>query len=272
MLTEILESNITTSLVRLGSRSSDPRIAEYTLDKLEKLSDKSNLDRSIGRQFGIMKDLETQMTEVMTSIQLPLVSWESVDSYLNIHYPEHLQGFEAPPFWIQSLFERMRMDAEQNGEWKEVDRKGKQRGDDSQLVGTLYEFWKVGRDIDFITPVVIPATPGKKAAKRNKASQAAPKVGLLPDMLEFFENLGFGSATPPIPMDSRPTHTLRRVSNIWSMSLQERQRLAREWEQEIRAMAYQTHLSEYNRVREEYKAACKDYNDIKDEVCVLRAA
>ncbi|KAI0338622.1 hypothetical protein BDW22DRAFT_1362689 [Trametopsis cervina] len=265
MLTEILESNITTSLVRLGSRSSDPRIAEYTLDKLEKLSDKSNLDRSIGRQFGIMKDLETQMTEVMTSIQLPLVSWESVDSYLNIHYPEHLQGFEAPPFWIQSLFERMRMDAEQNGEWKEVDRKGKQRGDDSQLVGTLYEFWKVGRDIVFITPVVIPATPGKKAAKRNKASQAAPKVGLPPDMLEFFENLGFGSATPPIPMDSRPTHTLRRVSNIWSMSLQERQRLAREWEQEIRAMAYQTHLSEYNRVREEYKAACKDYNDIKDE-------
>ena len=274
MLTEILDSNITTNLVRLGSRSSDERIAEYTLDKLEKVAAKSNLDRSIGRQYRAMKELEEEMTKVMKSIQLPVVSWDSVYSHLSIHYTDHGEAFENPPFWIQELFSRMRVDQEENGEWQEVKGKGKQR-EDSGLSKTLYGFWKDGRDIAFITPVIIPIqAPTKQGKNKGKHKSVVPQLvegqAVLPPLVTgFFQELGFGSMIPPIPAGTRPLEMLRDNPAIWAMSLDERARLASEWEREIREMAYRSNLGRYNRVRDEYNEACKDYNDMKDEVSNL---
>ncbi|KAI0092232.1 hypothetical protein BDY19DRAFT_929008 [Irpex rosettiformis] len=269
MLTEILDSNITTNIVRLGSRSSDERIAEFTLDKLEQISSKSNLDRNIGRQYRVMKELEEEMSDVMRSIQLPVVSWDSVHSHLSIHYTDHGDAFEAPPFWIQELFNRMQVDEEENGVWQEVKGKGKQR-DDPNLSKTLYGFWKEGKDIEFITPVILEIPVTKKKGTRPKGpskpqAQAQGPAVFSPLVIEFFQELGFGSMLPPVPSTTRPLETLRNVPTVWGMSLDERTRLAYEWEREIRDMAYRSNLGRYNRVRDEYKEACKDYNDIRDE-------
>jgi hypothetical protein len=53
------------------------------------------------------------------------------------------------------------------------------------------------------------------------------------------------------------------------MSLQERQRLAEYWEEEMRRIAYQDHLGEYERLREEYEKACEKFEDVTDEVRFL---
>ena len=84
MVTSVLDAKITEKIVRLGTRSSDERIAEYTLDKLEKLASASTLDRSMKRQYAKMKELEERMTKTITSIRLPLLNWEKIEEYLDI--------------------------------------------------------------------------------------------------------------------------------------------------------------------------------------------
>jgi hypothetical protein len=271
MLSEILDSNITSNFVRLGSRSSDERIAEYTLDKLEKVASKTTLDRTIGRQYHAMKSLEEQMIKVMRSIQMPTLSWDVIDSYLSIHYTEHREAFDNPPYWIKIIYDQKQEEVEQNGTWTQVKGKGKAREDDPELAGTLYGFWKNGEDIAFITPVfVAPVQPQKSKKSRGKTPAAAfgPAV-LPPQTLDFFQELGFGGMVPPIPTGTRPTKSLLDISTVWAMSRDERKRLAAEWERDIRLMAYQSNLSRYSKLREEYQEACKDYQDVRDEVRLL---
>jgi hypothetical protein len=50
------------------------------------------------------------------------------------------------------------------------------------------------------------------------------------------------------------------------MSRHERQRLAELWEDDTRKIAYDTLLTEFDQLREQYKDACKFYEDTQDEV------
>ncbi len=56
------------------------------------------------------------------------------------------------------------------------------------------------------------------------------------------------------------------VNTIWRMSIRERQVLSAYWEDGMKIDAYYRYRSLYERKRKEYEAACKRYNDAKDEV------
>ncbi|KAH9934854.1 uncharacterized protein B0H18DRAFT_951386 [Fomitopsis serialis] len=194
MLTSVLDAKITTKLVRLGSRSSDERIAEYTLDKLE-------------------KQLEEQMQTVMESIQLPTLTWAKIEEYLMIHHPEHAERLESPPYWVAALTERLWTEEDVNGEW--VTQKAKGKKIDDHLSRTLYGLWRNGTDIDFIKPFPVPVVQQASAS-------------------------------------------------VWNMSQDERTLLATEWEKgsaNWRIILIWT----YNDLRDRYKEACQEYNDMKDE-------
>ncbi|KZT65176.1 hypothetical protein DAEQUDRAFT_539533 [Daedalea quercina L-15889] len=239
MLTSVLEAKITAKLVRLGARSSDERIAEYTLDKLERIGVESNmLSRPMRRQFAKMKEIEEQMQGVMESIQLPSLTGEKIQDHLLIHYPEHAECLEQPPYWITALTERLWGEEEENGEWVT---KGKGKKADNHLSRTFYDFWKNGK----------------------QALSAGPQVHD-PEVIAFFESLGF-SALPPVPISSRPISSLLGMTNVWQMSQDERKLLATEWEKRIRELAYNSHLDEYEGLRVTYKEACQVYNDMRDE-------
>jgi len=120
MVNLVLDAKITEKIVRLGTRSSDERISEYTLSKLERLATAPTLDRSIKRQYAAMKRLEETMTETMTSIRLPLLSWDEIEKYLDIHYPEHADRFREPPFWITKLVEMKQEEEEKEGDFTQV--------------------------------------------------------------------------------------------------------------------------------------------------------
>lgn len=250
MLTGVLDDGITQKLVRLGSRSSDERIAEYTLDKLEKIAGRNNLNRSIGRQYGVMKALEEEMSKVMQSIQEPTLSASDIQNYLEIHYPEHADSLFAPPFWVQALTERHWMDEEEHGEWKTAGEERKAQAENS-LARTMYGFWKDCIDIQYITPQVL--TPGQP-----------PQVS--PAIQELFFELGYGTNLPPVPMTTRSSDTLLNIPAMWSMSPLERTMLANAWEDVMRTLAYDTNLEQYERLRTSYRDACKEWQDIRDEV------
>ncbi|KAH9066137.1 hypothetical protein EDB87DRAFT_1732090 [Lactarius vividus] len=254
MLTSVLDAKITKNVVRLGSRTTDERIEQYSLYKLEKLSGRGDLDRPIRREYAAMKQVEEEMTRIMNRIQLPGLTWEDAERFLDFQYPQHADSFREPPFWIAELFRRIKADEIENGEWKQAS-KGKKSSQDAEISG-VYALWKNGRDIEFIQP---PASSSKKA-------KAAGKKGADPDpRVVFFNDLGFEGQIPRIPSGSRSVEQLTIVYNVWSMSLPERQRLAEAWEDDMRKIAYESLLAEFDQLKEQYKDACKVYEDIQDE-------
>lgn len=216
------------------------------------------LERPIKRQYATMKKLEEDMVKVMTSIQLPELNWEEIQKFLLIHYPDHAESFEAPPFWITMLREKIEEDERTDGEWQKA---GKKKQADNALAHTIYSFWREGRDLEFISPPVQPRSKNKN--KKGKAK--APEAPADSTVQTFFDSLGFDSS-PPIPTTDRSLKYLFESGNIWSMSITERCRLAADWEQNIRRLAYTSNLQHYEQLRTQYKAACKEYQDIRDEV------
>jgi len=71
---------------------------------------------------------------------------------------------------------------------------------------------------------------------------------------------------PPVPSGNRKLAELLDSANVWSMSASERLKLADQWERRIRKLAYDTQLDQYTRLKQEYKDACKEYNDMRNEV------
>lgn len=266
MVSSVLDAQITEKIVRLGSRSSDERISEYMLNKLERLATAPTLDRSMKRQYGVMKRLEETLTQTMTSIRLPQLSWDEIEKYLDIHYPEHADRFREPPFWTARLFEMKQEEEENSGEFTQVTyRKKGMSMVQSSVSKTIYGFWRQGFDLEFVRQK--PSTPlqKEKGELDAKISTEIPQSSLT-NPEAFFMALGFDGQIPLVPSEDRKIGELLDSANVWSMSASERLKLADQWERRIRRLAYDTQLDQYTRLKQEYKDACKEYNDMRNEV------
>ncbi|KAI0043384.1 hypothetical protein FA95DRAFT_405685 [Auriscalpium vulgare] len=258
MVTSVLDAGITTKIVRLGSRASDERIAEYSLDKLERLAQQTDLSRAKRREYGAMRKLEEDMTQLMESIQLPRMTWAKIEEFLDIHHLAELASLQDPPYWISELYQSVTKDEEEHGEWTEVASKKQKKAKEADVVDGIYGFWKLGKDIEFIEPRPAPVVTAVTAEHTAEPEKDPRTV--------FFESLGFEDGMPPVPSLQRTTDELiYDVANVWSMSRDERRRLSEYWEEEIRAMAYSTNLAEFESLRADYKKACKRYNEVNDE-------
>ncbi|KAK0451445.1 uncharacterized protein EV420DRAFT_1621833 [Desarmillaria tabescens] len=241
MLLSLLDATITTNLVRLGSRSSDERINEYTLDKLERTRDgASPLDQIVGKERLSMHRLEDEMRIILQHIQMPSHTWETVANYLQETFPNHLVSLVNPPFWFGKLAEKqIIMDSKKNG--RDVDITNRQ-------------------DISFIQPPQHTAKSSKGKKQQGQAILAAElQQDYLACMNNFFVPLGFPEGMVP-PLDE-----LLVIDTIWCMSIEERQTLSAFWEEKMRASAYNEHRQDYEECREEYEAACKRLSDAEDE-------
>ena len=282
MLGSVLDAKITEKIVRLGSRSSDERIAEYSLINLEKTSADASMSRQIRREYAIKKKIEEGMYKVMTDIQIPEPSEDQIKEYLQTNWGEHLLMMYDPPFWIVEYAVRLWESEGDEGEWKEVQgKKGKAKGPSHLMARTYYGLWKRGLDIAFIQPPQprFITSGWSKGQKKQRGQSVQPSGVLVPPteqeqelyherMFEFFSELGFGDMIPPIPSGNRPFIQLQDSPAVWAMSLEERRRLAEHWEEEMRRLAYHNHLGEYKRLRHEYDDACEKYEAVSDEVKV----
>ncbi|KAJ3559292.1 hypothetical protein NP233_g11303 [Leucocoprinus birnbaumii] len=275
MVTSVLDANITNKIVRLGTRSSDERVAEYALDKLERLADAPTLDRSIKQQYRIMKQLEAEMTETMASIRLPLLSWEKIEEYLNIHYPEHADMFRMPPFWITALAELKWSEEDELGEFTEVThgKKGRNKMVESSISRTLYGFWRQGFDLQFLQQRPPPALQPQDGVTANGALATDAKTGaekqhsLLADPVAFFASLNYDNRPlPSVPVTDRHLSELSYFANVWTMSARERSRLAEDLERKIRKSAYDAQHQRYTELKKEYKEAYDEYIEMRDEI------
>ena len=256
MLVSVLDAQITTNVVRLGSRATDERIAQYSLHTLERLSGCGDLDRPRRRQYGALKSVEENMMRIVNQIQLPQLSWKDAEKFLDFHHPQHADSLRGPPFWIAEVFGRVTEDNNENGEYKRVS-KGKKTAQDPVITG-IYGFWKSGGDIEFLQPPSSSSRPGDN--------------GNVDPRQAFFTELGFSGMVPPTPSGRRPLkHLLESAGNVWSMSLFERKCVAQSWEEDMRKISYESNLQEFELLKAQYKDACKAYEDVQDEVSRLIA-
>lgn len=275
MLLSLLDAGITRNIVRLGIRTSDKRMDEYTLEHLEQLERerererdremKSWRGRNVGTEYKYMAQLEDEMQETLQNIQTPSDTWSTVSSYLQKDFPHHLASFEHPPSWIDRLAKTLRQDIEAEGEWIAVKKKRY-----INVPDTIYSFWKTGQDISFIQPPQPPQNTAQ-SVRRKVPNQEVLAAELRQEyserMRNFFIPLGFSEGEfPSVPATSRPIEGLMWGDSLWRMSIAERQALSAHWEDEMKTEAYYRYRYLYKRQRKEYEAACKRYNDAKDEV------
>jgi hypothetical protein len=251
LLTSILDAGITTNVIRLGSRTKNERVAQYSLNKLERDSRPEDLGRKIGREYAGMKSVEKNITKIMNRIQLPSVTWEVAERFLRSHYPNHANSFLEPPSWIMEVFQQVIEDENKHGVWTRVS-KGREVSEDSQISG-IYGFWKNGRDIEFIQAL----SPSMKPENERGDD---PQVA-------FFDKHGFPGQIPPVPSECRSLECLTTdVNDVWSMSQTERKCLKELWEDEIRQQAFDSNLAEYEALRARYMNVCSDFENMNDEV------
>jgi hypothetical protein len=239
------------------------------------------MNRQLGREYAIKKKLEEEMRKVMQDIQIPEPSEDQIKEYLQMDWEEHLSMMYEPPFWIAEYASRLWESEGGEGEWKVQGKKGKGKEQSHLMARTYYGLWKRGLDIAFIQPPqphFVTVELSKKQKKKQGGQNVQSSVLVPPTqeeqekyqkrMLEFFWNLGYGDSVPPVP-SNRPFVQLQESPTVWMMSLEERQRLAEYWEEEMRRFAYDRHLEEYERLRVRYDEACEKYEAVSDEVRLL---
>jgi hypothetical protein len=281
MLNSILDAKITEKIVRLGAQSTDERIGEYSLRNLERTFEDATMSAQIRREYGAKKRIEESMYKVMEDIQIPEPTEDQIKEYLQTNWPEHLSMMYDPPFWIVEYAVRLWQPDDEEGEWKVQGKKGKGKQQSHLMGHTYYGLWKRGLDIAFIQPPQPRSTtfgPSKKQKKQG-GQNVQPTIVLIPPtqkeqemyrerMFEFFYELGYGDSVPPVPTGSRLFVQLQDSPAVWAMSLEERQRLAEHWEEDMRRLAYHNFLGEYRNLRRQYDEACEKYEAVSDEVRV----
>jgi hypothetical protein len=170
MLCSVLDANITRNIVRLGSRSSDERISQYSIETMELADGQSRLDKTFGNRRRELKRVQEDITKLMGRVLNLDIESDSAEimKYLSTFYPDHHEYLAHPPAWISTLKDLFDKGDDATGVWHVQGRKGKSRVQDR----SDYAYWKDCGDVDLVGAVVDGAheraTTAKVAPKENR--------------------------------------------------------------------------------------------------------
>ncbi|CAL1707171.1 unnamed protein product [Somion occarium] len=182
MLTSVLDAKITTRIVRLGSRSSDERISQFSIEKLEEIAGRSRLAGAFSSNYRELKQIEEEIKKFMNQCLKPSVDSERIVRYLATSLPEFHEGFLEPPPWVVNLH---MSNVRDNRGFTTVGARGQRfEADDS-----LYSFWLNGLDLEFLyhahnppTPVIQPSPiPAQAPATEQSTNMFAP-IASMPEL------------------------------------------------------------------------------------------
>ena len=151
MLCSVLDANITRKIVRLGSRSSDERISQYSIETLEMADGQSRLDRTFGNRRREFKNVQEDIKKLMLQVlNLDIESDSSeIMKYLSLFHPEHHEYLAHPPHWVSNLRLFDNRD-EDSGVWQVQGHRGKRHIQDT----SFYAYWKDCSDLELVGAVV----------------------------------------------------------------------------------------------------------------------
>ena len=151
MLSSILDADITKRIVRLGRRTNDERVAQYSMETLEMVQVQSRLDRTFSSQRRELKEIQEEIQILMQKVlKLDIENdTDEIMKYLSTIYPEHFEYLSNPPLWVSNVKSFMLDDEGSAGEWQTAGRGGKAH----VLDRSTYTFWRNCSDLAFIDQI-----------------------------------------------------------------------------------------------------------------------
>ncbi|KAJ7593996.1 hypothetical protein C8J56DRAFT_925724 [Mycena floridula] len=141
LLTSVLDAGITKKVARLGSAySCDEKIAEFSIENMEKARGRSRLDFAFDHEYRELKEVEEEIKSLMDDFRRIEISSTDIMKHMKVRYQEHHEHLTHPPDWVVTLRKQSEGD-----DWTRVGRQGKHEKDDS-----LYSYWLGGRDLQFL--------------------------------------------------------------------------------------------------------------------------
>lgn len=161
LLAASLDADITTNIVRLGSRSADERISKYNLEEMEQVAGRSRLDREFGANYRELKTTQKEIVDLMEAFLRKHVTSEETLNYLQTNYPDLFEGFHNPTPWIATLHV-LEHQKDGGGDWNIAGSRGRiQDVDDSS-----YAYWRMGGDLEFLARPPAPPRPAPDIARK----------------------------------------------------------------------------------------------------------
>jgi hypothetical protein len=306
LLSSVLEKNITSQVVRLGSRSADETVAKYSLDQMEMIAGKSRLDRTFGRDFRAMKGLEEELKDLMQDFLRRDVHSKHILSHIEVVYPEEYELLVyGAPLWADAMHRVLAREEDGGGKWETV---GSKKDSDDK---TLYAFWRQAQDLRYLQAalqVEHVASKGKQKVPANKyelldaeedpneedEAAAVPAEGPEPtggvaeedeeeeeerelqfsdlqDADSFFLRFDIAER-PQIPVTDRNIDDLLAQPDPWTCSVVERERLHAYWADQVRLKLEAQETESFKKLREQHAQALQNFNEGKVEVCIQNPA
>lgn len=157
MLCSVLDAGITKDIVRLGSRSSDERISQYSIETREMVAGQSRLHHTYNAKFHELKSVGREISQLIDKIHQTNLESDSseITKYLSLFHPGQHISMSGPPSWIDVAKDLSHDDFESGEQWKTQGPKGQVFAEDT----SFYAFWKNSGDLDFLEMVTNPVVP-----------------------------------------------------------------------------------------------------------------
>jgi len=153
ILTSVLDAGITNKIARLGSRSTDERISQFSLEKLEIVAGQSRLDRTFARNHRELKAVEGEIEALMKNFAQSVIASEEITHYIETQYPDFSEHFLFPPRWVSIIHE---LSTNTEDDWQQVGRRNRELDAND---GSLYGFWMRGGDLNFLSAMHHQSSP-----------------------------------------------------------------------------------------------------------------
>jgi hypothetical protein len=276
LLRSVLDAGITNKIVRLGSRSSDERIAQFSLEHLERISTGSTTNRiSINRAYAARKSTEAELNKVLQELQGGPVSGNDRKEYVELYHPGHREELLDPPVWVQQL---RQMDAG----WTKANTR------EAQNKRSEYDFWITCQDIRWLQAQLAPRETRQETSVNQFAplaiedagddemddedalsSDGAESLELESDedrlRNEFLRQAGLVEL-PAVPSSNRPLDELLEDTMVWHMSSQERNRLDRSWTEATRQHFLERKKDSFGYLKTKFEDAQIAYEECQSQV------
>ena len=147
MLGSVLDAGVTKKIARLGSRSADERISQYSIETLEMVHQESRLNKKFASKRKELKHIQETIRNLMETVLRHDLASDSTEimKFLSTFHPEHHGYLHAPPRWIQNVKSLFGDDNDDAGEWQQQGHRGKTFAKDM----SFYAFWRDGSDLTF---------------------------------------------------------------------------------------------------------------------------
>jgi hypothetical protein len=276
LLLSVLDAGITKKIVRLGSRSNDERIAQFSLENLERIGTESTTNRiSINKAYAARKSAESELNKVLQELQGGPVSGADRKTYMELYYPGHREELLNPPPWIELL-------RQMEAGWTEANTR------ETQKARSEYDFWITGHDIRWLQDQIATREIRQKANINQFATLAIEQVG--EDEIEDEDALSLDGAEsleleseedrlrneflrqagliglPSLPSTNRPLDELLEDPMVWLMSSQERNRLDRSWTEATRQYFFERKKNSFGYLKTKFEDAQTAYEECQSQV------